>query len=139
MIMIVDDDADIREVLEMILYSEGYPTCAASNEMNALTLLNQAKTPPSMIILDLQMPVMSGDEFLVHLRTHSNPTLRNIPVMIITASGKDTTELGVNEHLTKPFDARRFLQSVQKHCTKPTNSPGLFTSTPMQPQISVSG
>ncbi|MBC8132351.1 MAG: response regulator [Deltaproteobacteria bacterium] len=82
-ILVVDDDFDIREVLCEILTSEGYRVVDAANGSDALSRL-RGDGPPSLVLLDLRMPVMDGYEFLK--RRDADPVLRGIPVIVLSAT-----------------------------------------------------
>jgi CheY-like chemotaxis protein len=82
-VLIVDDDLDIRETLADVLEDRGFATITASNGLEALQLLRRIAAPPSVILLDLMMPVMDGYGFLEERK--KDPTLSSIPVAIITA------------------------------------------------------
>lgn len=99
-IMVVDDDADIREVIEVLLSSEGYQVIMASNGKEALELINE---DIDLIILDIMMPEMNGYQTCVHLREKTNA-----PILFLTAKGQDSDKTlgfssGGDDYLTKPF------------------------------------
>ena len=103
-IMVVDDDPDFREALIACLEREQYEVVAAANGQLALELL-QWGIVPSVILLDLMMPVMSGWE----LRRHqlADPALASIPVIVMSAdprSAQLADSPGVHAVLTKPVD-----------------------------------
>jgi CheY-like chemotaxis protein len=103
-VLVVDDDADIRQMMREVLDLEGVPTVGAANGKEALRLL-QAGLRPRVILLDLMMPVMNGWEFVAAQR--ADPALRELPVVILSADS--TTEakarqLGVTISLRKPID-----------------------------------
>lgn len=81
LVMIVDDEEYMREALAMILEKEGWRVFLAENGQVALEHLNDKK--PSLILLDLNMPVMDGFEFLTHLR--ENTQWLSLPVIVLTA------------------------------------------------------
>lgn len=116
-ILIVDDDPDIREALKELLADRGFSVLAASNGVEALKLLRTNSAPPSIILLDVMMPVMDGYGFLEERRR--DPLLSSIPVAIITAGhGVDLARLGgTMPVLYKPIDVRELmiaLGSVQQ-------------------------
>ena len=80
-ILIVEDDAAIRESLSDALTAEGFEAHTAENGAEALAYLERER--PSVILLDLMMPVMSGNEFRV--RQLADPSLSAIPVIVISA------------------------------------------------------
>ena len=106
LIMIVDDEEDIRTLVEYNFKKEGFQTITAVDGNDALTKLEPRA--PDLIILDLMMPGQSGFEFLRHLQGTGNA---RIPVVIATARSLDSTtvavilqEANVVGFFTKPFD-----------------------------------
>ena len=108
-VLIVDDDSDIREGLEMLLESEGYGVYTAKNGRDALEQL--ASIPDlGLILLDLDMPVMGGREFLRTRREQGLETDR--PVVIFAASNaRDIDE--VAGWVQKPADAAELLEVIE--------------------------
>lgn len=115
-ILIVDDDADIREALVDVLTDHGYASHAVAHGGAALAAL-QAGMRPSLILLDLMMPVMDGLTFRQHQL--ADPDLRELPVLVISA-GNDLSvhaaSLGAVETLRKPIDLDKLLDAVARHC-----------------------
>jgi two-component system, chemotaxis family, chemotaxis protein CheY len=109
-ILVVDDEADVRESLSFILELNGYDVISAANGLEALEHLRTG-IRPRLILLDLMMPVMDGWEFWEGLRT--NQELESIPVIIMTAHKvrNDPRFEGV-KLLPKPFDASSLLQAL---------------------------
>jgi len=110
-ILLVEDDAPLRETLTEILGEEGYEVASAANGAEALALL-EAADAPSLILLDLMMPVMNGWE--LHLALRADPRLAEIPVVVLSAragvSGGALPDAAA--FLAKPFDAARLLDTV---------------------------
>jgi len=101
-ILLVEDDVDIREALAETLEDLGFPIVTASHGLDALNLLLQGHVSPSVILLDLMMPVMDGYQFLDELRKHD--ALASIPVAIITARHVvDTARLDGLPVIQKPI------------------------------------
>lgn len=99
-IMVVDDDKDIREVIHVLLSSEGYEVIEASNGKEALELVDD---DIDLIILDVMMPEMNGYQVCVLLREKTNA-----PILFLTAKGQDSDKTlgfssGGDDYLTKPF------------------------------------
>jgi CheY-like chemotaxis protein len=112
-VLVVDDDPDIRETLRFVLEDAGYPVYTAENGREALDVLAVARPLPGLILLDLMMPVMSGDEMLRALKAvHA---LAEIPVTIVTASGAPMPPLA-SSLLKKPVDLDVLLRIVEKSC-----------------------
>lgn len=114
--MVVDDDADLREALEDVLRDAGYEVLPAGNGRQALDALAQAPRPPSLVLLDMMMPVMDGAGFLREL--YSTPAGREIPVVVFSASAgarEESEQLGARGYLRKPVDVDTLLDVVEKH------------------------
>ena len=117
-ILVVDDDADIRDALSSLLEELGYETWCAANGKEALERLRRpGGTAPGLILLDLMMPVMDGFQFIREQR--KDPLLSAIPVVVVTAGSENSVQ-GVLEVLKKPVRAERLLASVEQHCRKST-------------------
>jgi CheY-like chemotaxis protein len=114
-ILVVEDDKDLRRNLQRLLEIEGYTVDVAENGQVALKLLENAAVLPSLIILDLMMPVMDGFEFREKMVT--NLRLARIPIAIMTADGHvDEKKIRVKAAaaLRKPADAEAILQIVRQ-------------------------
>src|SRR5687768_5316837 len=103
-IMIVDDDANIRDLLALIVEDDGYATQVARDGSEAMDRLKTG-SPPALILLDLMMPRLDGAGFLKALK--SDPRLAAIPVVVL--SGDDVNrdrlrQLGANGLLVKPLE-----------------------------------
>lgn len=103
-VLIVDDEAFIREMVRVKLGFCGIDTIEGSNGLEGLEQAVRAK--PDLILLDIMMPKMDGIELCLRLK--SNPDTSRIPVIMLTARGersaKERSEaLGVKDYLTKPF------------------------------------
>ncbi len=122
-ILVVDDDPDVRDAIVGVLEHEGYAVDAASNGLTALARL-RAPAPPSLVLLDLMMPVMDGFEFRV--QQLQDPRIAGIPV-IVFSSGGDLSEkvirLRVDACLTKPLDPDTLLGFVASRVARPDAAP----------------
>ena len=110
-ILIVDDEADIRDSLREWLEDEGYDVLTAADGAEALDQLS-ADALPCLIILDLLMPNVSGNE--VYRRMQSDPRLAGVPVVVST-SDPSRAPSGVLI-MKKPVDLKRLLGTVRQHC-----------------------
>lgn len=106
-ILIIDDDEDDQEIfLAAVREVSATVDCVTFDSgMEALEQLRQQKIVPEVIFLDLNMPVMSGQQVLVELK--NDQRLQNIPVIIFSTSSRPSTiqemkELGATEFITKP-------------------------------------
>ena len=116
-ILVVDDDADIRHSLTEILVDEGYDALTAGNGREALSMI-RANHLPSLIVLDLTMPIMDGYEFLIEQRR--DDALAGIPVVVVTADiKKRADELGVAAVIAKPFSVRELLEKIETFIAAP--------------------
>jgi CheY-like chemotaxis protein len=116
-VLIVEDDRDTREMLGRFLELEGFDVQTAANGELALKAL-QAEDPPSVIILDLMMPVMNGWQF--RRAQQSDPNLSQIPVVVVTAAGvrEDIPAINADGWLSKPVDFDRLLATIAPLCER---------------------
>ena len=114
-VMVVDDDADIRESIGDILELRGYQVRRAANGREALDRLREGPRP-CVILLDLMMPVMSGTEFYDEMR--NDPELADIPVVVISADGNARRKVQAmgSEFIAKPVKFDTVLDVVEAHC-----------------------
>lgn len=115
-ILVVDDDIDIREAMVFVLEDAGYRVSAAENGARALDRLHGG-TAPSLILLDLMMPIMDGWQFLTEVARE--PRLAAIPIVAITGVGASvlrTMSLGTDAILEKPVNLDLLLATVQRYC-----------------------
>ncbi|HAZ14720.1 MAG: hypothetical protein A2X86_12740 [Bdellovibrionales bacterium GWA2_49_15] len=112
-ILIVEDDAGIRDVLRYALELEGYKVVVAINGQDGLEQLAKMQSP-CLILLDLMMPVMNGWQFMERLG--HDMVLATIPVILITAFSEQGKELKSKGIIKKPIDLEIFLQAVKKWC-----------------------
>jgi CheY-like chemotaxis protein len=113
-ILIVDDDAESREMLSELLTNEGYTVVRAENGRDALDYLSRSL--PSLIILDLMMPIMSGWEFRERQRADSR--LNSLPVVVTSASGL-APEIDAAALIPKPIDFALLMRAV-RNCSAPS-------------------
>jgi CheY-like chemotaxis protein len=116
-ILIVEDDEDIRAAMAELLESEGFEVAVASNGQEGLEVLSQIRAP-CLVLLDLMMPVMNGEDFLRHVR--KDPAMDGVPVIIVTASGR-TPLPGTQGILKKPFEISDLFTTVAAHCPTPVH------------------
>jgi two-component system response regulator MprA len=119
-VLIVDDDADLRETLQLLLDDNGYRVMAVASGRIALDQL-RAGVRPNLILLDLMMPEMNGWQFLE--RAHAESILGSTPVVIMTARrGGDLMPAPSRRVLHKPFDSGELLRTVATYApaSRPT-------------------
>lgn len=124
-VLIVEDDADLREMMAQLLTLEGFHAATATNGREALEHLRRGDIP-QLILLDLMMPVMDGWEFQRQRR--SDPALASLPVIVLSAlDEKRAAGAATHEFLKKPLDFDRLLQLVKGYCG-PASVPPRHTS-----------
>jgi type IV pilus assembly protein PilB len=106
-VLLVEDEEQLRRVMQDLLQREGYRVAEARDGIQALDEVD--RFAPDVIILDLNLPGLDGYGVLAQLR--SRPATREIPVMVLTAKGDEDNEvrvfeLGADDFVTKPFRAR---------------------------------
>jgi CheY-like chemotaxis protein len=128
-ILLVEDDPDLREALVDVLAAQGFQMLEACNGQEALELLRTRHLRPTLILLDLMMPVMDGRTFL-HERG-IDPSLARVPVVVLTAqrTAAVAIEGEVTAVLDKPFALKRLLEIIHDVCQQP------FPTTPAPPTL----
>jgi CheY-like chemotaxis protein len=113
-ILLIDDNEELLDTLAALLGARGFTTIMARNGLEALELLENS-SPPAVILLDLNMPVMDGREFLAHKAVI--PKIAAIPVIISTGDPEQApTNLPI---LPKPFELPKLIQAVNQYCGTP--------------------
>ena len=114
-ILIVDDEALLRMLIEDLLTEEGYRVDGAADGATALQFLQQGARP-CLIFLDLMMPIMNGWEF--RQQQLRDPHLATIPVVIVSAvqAGRSLNALDPAGYLPKPLDFDRLLALAAQYC-----------------------
>jgi CheY-like chemotaxis protein len=114
-VLIVEDNEVTRDVMALILESEGYQVSTAADGRRALEWLRGGQRP-CLILLDLMMPVMDGWQFREEQRR--DRALADIPVVVCTAAGEAAKQeaMGAAELLNKPVEADNLLAAVRRHC-----------------------
>jgi CheY-like chemotaxis protein len=113
-VLIVEDDADLREMMAQLLSLEGFQSAAVANGREALEYLHQSESP-NVILLDLMMPVMDGWEF--RRLQQADPDLARVPVIVLSALDQSRTgDVNASAFLKKPLDFDRLLQLVRSYC-----------------------
>ena len=110
-ILVVEDDHDLRVLLRALLEGDGYEVLTAPEGRTALAQLET--TTPDLILVDLRMPLMDGWDFVAAVR--SIPKLAGIPIGIQTSETDRTPPQGASFILRKPVDARVLLSRLREH------------------------
>lgn len=118
-ILVVDDEVPIAQLVASALEEEGYPVRVVHDGASALLQIIERR--PALVLLDVAMPVMVGDELLRYLRRKG---FADLPVIIMTAGLQPELylEQGANDVLPKPFDIFVLLNKVAQYLPPPHDS-----------------
>ncbi|MGE7908565.1 response regulator transcription factor [Lysinibacillus xylanilyticus] len=111
-LLVVDDDAHIRELVKVFLQNEGLEVIEATDGVDALSKLDSDKV--DMIIMDIMMPKMDGWELCEEIRSFND----NLPILMLTAKGETSQKvkgfhLGTDDYLVKPFEPAELIVRVK--------------------------
>jgi CheY-like chemotaxis protein len=113
-VLIVEDDADLRDMMAQLLNLEGFNAATVANGREALEYLRESDRP-DVILLDLMMPVMDGWEF--RRRQQADPSVSGVPVIVLSALDPTrAADVNANAFLKKPLDFDRLLALVRSYC-----------------------
>ena len=115
-VLIVEDEKDIRELIEYNLRKQGFRTESAPDGVQALKKIHELK--PGLVILDLMLPGVDGMELCRMIRSDPDNTVRELPVIMLTARSEEIDkvvglELGADDYITKPFSTRELMARVK--------------------------
>ena len=110
-ILIVDDEKEIRELLEIYLQNEGYNVIKASDGKEALDIFNNEEI--DLLVLDVMMPNMDGLEVCKRIRES-----KNVPILMLSAKSEDMDKIqgimtGADDYMTKPFNSLELVVRVK--------------------------
>ena len=113
-ILVVDDEIYIVHILDFSLGMEGYEVLTALDGEQALEKARAEK--PDLVVLDIMMPKLDGYETCRLIK--SDPKTKNIPVILLTAKGREVDqklgrEVGASDYITKPFSPSKLIERVQ--------------------------
>jgi CheY-like chemotaxis protein len=117
-VLVVDDDAAIRELLRDILGAEGYEVDEAINGKEAVE--RARSNPPAAVLMDLMMPVVSGVEATTTLK--NDPKTARIPILAMSAGRNINTMAGIvpaDGFVAKPFDLGALITAIERHVGRP--------------------
>lgn len=112
-IMVVDDDPDIRDMMELVLAMRGYRVISAQDGVDALAQLEHGARP-SLVLLDLMLPHIDGMEVVRAIK--SDPSLAPIPVVVVSGDGtarQKAVEGGADACLLKPVELDELVRTVR--------------------------
>jgi DNA-binding response OmpR family regulator len=111
-VLVADDDADIRDLVEIKLTQAGYAVEAVPDGLSAWASFEQ--DPPQLVVLDVMMPGLSGIDVLRRIRDSDNSS---VPVLLLSAKSRDSDvdtgfAVGADDYVIKPFSPRELLHRV---------------------------
>ena len=114
-VLVAEDDEPVIELICAILQGAGHGVMTARDGLEALDLLNS--NLPDVILLDVNMPRMSGFDVLERLKSH--PTWNEVPVIMLTAQSssediRKAMKLGASDYIGKPFEPLQLLRRLNK-------------------------
>jgi CheY-like chemotaxis protein len=118
-VLVVDDDVDIRDSLAEVLDEDGFAVLTASNGREAFEVLHTASSKPSVILLDMTMPVMDGWEFRKAQR--DDPELASIPVAVFSAQPNIEMAAKCVEaaaYFRKPLSVDELIETLDSLCLR---------------------
>lgn len=120
-ILVVDDETKIVEVVKSYLSHSGYDVFEAYNGKQVLELFE--KVNPSLVILDLMLPDMTGEDICRHIRKQSR-----VPIMMLTAKVEEEDilkglDIGADDYITKPFSPRQLVARVNALLRRASDDP----------------
>jgi DNA-binding response OmpR family regulator len=122
-VLVVDDEPIVRDVVVRYLEREGFRTLQAASGLEARALVE--REPPSLVVLDVMLPEISGLELCRWIRSRSE-----VPIVMLTALGEETDrivglELGADDYLSKPFSPRELavrVRNLMRRATRPAGA-----------------
>ncbi len=110
-ILLVEDDEIVRRAIQMVLEWEGYRVQCANNGQEALDVLRSGQRQPCLILLDIMMPVLDGEQF--RQEQLRDPSLASIPVIVVSAASFAEAVSAVH-HIHKPFEVQELLDAIHE-------------------------
>jgi len=110
-VLVVDDDPSIRRMVSEVLDLEGYSVATAANGVEALRSIEEQR--PSLVLLDMRMPLMDGWGFARELKTRGV----KLPILVMTAAGSArawAAEINADAYVAKPFDLADLVAAVER-------------------------
>lgn len=126
-ILVVEDDEDIRKLLEVTLKKEGYDVLSLASGDKVMPFL--ARQVPDLVVLDLMLPVVDGRRLCRDIRAHEE--FKNIPLIMLTSRSEESDiitglELGADDYITKPFSPKVLcarIRAILRRQQEQTDSP----------------
>jgi DNA-binding response OmpR family regulator len=112
-VLIIDDDPDVRTVMNVLMKKQGYDVATAFNKEDALSKLEDFR--PSLILLDVLLSGTDGREFCREIKQKEE--MKNVPVIMVSAhpgAAENINSYGADDFVSKPIDTVSFLEKVQR-------------------------
>lgn len=119
-VLLAEDDDDLREALTDTLEDAGYTAVSFANGQEALEWLQDTPRLPSLVLIDMRMPVMDGWQF--REKQSKDPAIAGVPVIMLSAMHDIGKSVGI-EHLKKPVQPSELLAVVARHCGRRSERP----------------
>lgn len=113
-ILVVEDDGTIRDGLRELLEGEGYAVATAANGREGLDSIRRLGGR-CLVLLDLQMPIMTGEQLLDSLEREHDPVIRGVEILVLTARVEGLARPGVLDVIRKPIDVEELLEKIALH------------------------
>ena len=120
-VLIVEDDPEVREMLTQLLTSEGFYAVGAEDGLEALHLLrtvrHRSPDAPCLVLLDLKMPRLGGNEF--RRAQLGDPTVANVPIAVMSGAvdlEQRAAAMGAVASIAKPLDIDHLIDVVKRYC-----------------------
>lgn len=117
LILVVDDDDTLLAIVDSVLQKNGFDTLLAKSAEESFSLIKDAVSLPTAILLDIRMPGMDGYDALIKLK--ENEEIKDIPVIMLTSendigSVSKCLESGASDYIVKPFDHQNLILRLRK-------------------------
>ncbi|MFP4379308.1 MAG: PleD family two-component system response regulator [Candidatus Sumerlaeia bacterium] len=114
-IMVADDEEDIKSVLEMFLEAAGYDVVSAYDGLDAIEKIRESK--PDLVLMDIMMPLIDGIEVVRQMK--ADDAIKDIPVIMLTAAAKSdmvdkAIQAGAVDYIQKPFEPEQVQGVIEK-------------------------
>lgn len=110
-ILLVEDDEIVRRAIQMVLEWEGYQVSCAGNGQEALDILRSGQVQPCLILLDVLMPILDGEQF--RKEQLRDPRFASIPVIVVSAASF-AEAVSAEYHIHKPFEVQELLDAIHE-------------------------
>ena len=141
-VLVADDNPSLQKIISTNLELAGYEVGTVSDGREALVAIE--RNVPDLLLLDLMMPHMDGYEVARRVRSHANPSIANVPIIILTAKAETEDKLrgfeaGADDYITKPFGSRELLARVRAKIRRVEVIPSLSPLTRLPGNLAIEG